>query len=83
VGLAVKMQAGFSRSEIDTYLTGRLPLQLHGMVEVFGRPENCIKNMPRRNHIGLPQTSVDYSADPGRKTTGCPTFEWRDELSTR
>jgi len=65
--LAAKMQAGFSRPEIDAYLTGRLPLQLHGMVEVFGRKENCITNVPRRNHIGLPQTSVNYSADPGFK----------------
>jgi choline dehydrogenase-like flavoprotein len=63
VTLAAKMQAGFTRSEIDAYLTGRLPLRVHGMVEVFGRPQNRIQNLPRRNHVGLPQTSVDYSAD--------------------
>jgi len=63
VGLASKMQAGFSRSEIDTYLAGRLPLRVHGMVEVFGRPDNRIEGLQQRNHIGLPQTSVTYSAD--------------------
>ena len=67
VALAAKMQAGFTRREIDGYLTGRLPLQVHGMVEVFGRRENRIQNLPRRNHVGLPQTSVDYSADNGFK----------------
>jgi choline dehydrogenase-like flavoprotein len=63
VALAAKMQAGFSRSEIDTYVAGRLPLQLHGMVEVFGRHENRIQNLARKNRVGLPQTSVDFSAD--------------------
>jgi len=67
VALAAKMQAGFSRAEIDKYATGRIPLQVHGMVEVFGRYENRIQNLPRRNHIGLLQTSVDFSADQGFK----------------
>lgn len=65
VNLAAKMQAGFSRSDIDTYLTGRLPLKLHGMVEVFGQKENRIEELAQRNHIGLPQTLVNYSADAG------------------
>ena len=67
VALAAKMQAGFNRAEIDRYLAGRLPLQLHGMVEVFGRYENRIQNLARKNHVGLPQTSVDFSADSGFK----------------
>jgi choline dehydrogenase-like flavoprotein len=67
VALATKMQAGFSRTEIDKYLVGRVPLQVHGMVEVFGRFDNRIQNLQRRNHIGLPQTSVDFSADKAFK----------------
>jgi choline dehydrogenase-like flavoprotein len=63
VSLAAKMQAGFTRTEIDSYLAGRLPIQLHGMVEVFGRRTNRIQNLNRRNRVGLPQTSVDFSAD--------------------
>ena len=67
VQLAAKMQAGFTRSELDAYLDGELPVQVHGMVEVFGDYENSIANLPRRNHLGLQQTSVDYSADRGFK----------------
>jgi choline dehydrogenase-like flavoprotein len=67
VQLAAKMQAGFTRSELETYLDGELPVQIHGMVEVFGDYENSIANLPRRNHLGLLQTSVDYSADRGFK----------------
>ncbi|OKO82298.1 glucose-methanol-choline oxidoreductase [Bradyrhizobium sp. NAS80.1] len=65
VALAAKMQAGFNRAELDAYVAGPLPLQIHGMVEVFGRFENRVTNIAQRNHLGLWQTAVDYSADPG------------------
>jgi choline dehydrogenase-like flavoprotein len=65
--LAAKMQAGFTRPQLDAYLEGELPVQLHGMAEVFGAYENSVANLSRRNHLGLPQTNVDYSADRGFK----------------
>lgn len=64
VALAAKMQAGFTRSQIDSYKEGPLPLTMHGMVEVFSRYENRITNLQLRNHLGIPQTSVDFSAAP-------------------
>lgn len=65
VALAAKMQAGFNRAELDSHVNGPLPVQVHGMVEVFGRHDNRVSNLARRNHIGLLETAVDYSADPG------------------
>lgn len=63
ISLAKRMQAGYSRSEIDAYVTGPGRIQLHGMVEVFGEPQNRISNLDRRNHLGLLETTVDYGAD--------------------
>jgi choline dehydrogenase-like flavoprotein len=63
VSLVGKMQSGFSRKELGDFLTGPLPMQLHGMVEVFGEPQNRIENLNRRNHLGLLETSVNYGAD--------------------
>jgi choline dehydrogenase-like flavoprotein len=63
INLAARMQAGYRREEIDAYLTGPTKVQLHGMVEVFGRFNNRVTNLSQRNHIGLQETSVDYSAD--------------------
>jgi len=61
--LASQMQAGYSRSEIDEHLAGPNRVQLHGMIEVFGRPENRITNFMKRNHLGMLETSVDYTKD--------------------
>jgi len=64
--LAGRMQSGFTRREIDGYLAAGQSVQLHGMVEVFGEWQNQVKNSDqRRNHIGLIETVVNYSADPG------------------
>jgi len=63
VSLVSKMQSGFSRKEIDDYINGPLQVQLHGMVEVFGEPQNRIENLNRRNHMGLLETSINYGAD--------------------
>jgi choline dehydrogenase-like flavoprotein len=59
------MQSGFSRAEVDGFLAGEQPVQLHGMVEVFGDVQNKVANTGRRNHIGLRETEVNYTADPG------------------
>lgn len=63
--LASQMQAGYSRSEIDTHLAGQNRVQLHGMIEVFGRPGNLITNFMKRNHLGMIETTVDYTKDSG------------------
>jgi choline dehydrogenase-like flavoprotein len=65
INLAGLMQAGFSRAQIDAYVAGPAKLQVHSMIEVFGRPHNRVLNLNARNRFGLPETSVDYSADPG------------------
>jgi choline dehydrogenase-like flavoprotein len=65
--LAGKMRAGLSRAEIDALARGPQKLQLHGMIEVFGRFDNRITNLPGRNRMGLEETSVDYSADDSFK----------------
>jgi len=63
--LAAQMQAGFSREEIDANLTGVNNIQLISMMEVFGVPQNQIRNSWKRNHLGMIETTVDYTKDPG------------------
>ena len=58
-----QMRAGKSRSTIEAALTGPAELQLHGMIEIFGRPGNRIENLIGRNRIGLHQTQVSLSPD--------------------
>ncbi len=60
------MRSGKSRAEIDDSLAKTKSVSLHGIVEVFGRAMNRVQNMPDKvNRIGLPQTIVDYTKDPG------------------
>ena len=63
--LAKLMQAGYDRDQIDTLLVDAHPVQLHGMVEVFGEHNNRVGSLTRRNRIGLHETEVNYSAAPG------------------
>lgn len=62
--LARQMQSGATRAKIDAKLTGPNTIQIHGMVEVFGRFENQVSPMRSGNRFGLPMTSVRYSEDP-------------------
>lgn len=59
------MQRGLSRAQIDAGLVSANKIQLHGMIEVFGRPENRVTNLPDVNRVGLPMTVVDYTKDKG------------------
>ncbi|WP_404294255.1 GMC oxidoreductase (plasmid) [Microvirga sp. RSM25] len=63
--VAQQMQRGLSRDEIDKALLGPNRIQIHGMIEVFGRPENLVKGVPDVNRIGLPMTHVEYTKDKG------------------
>ncbi|MEA2572653.1 MAG: hypothetical protein QOI24_4654 [Acidobacteriota bacterium] len=63
--LAPQMQAGKSRETIDAMLTGSNKIQMHGMIEVFGRFDNRVTNLPKLNHMGMPETIVDYTKDSG------------------
>jgi choline dehydrogenase-like flavoprotein len=65
INLAGLMQAGYTREEIDAHVSGPVKVQVHGMIEVFGRASNRVTNLTGRNRFGLPQTSVDYSAGAG------------------
>ena len=64
-GLLAAMQAGKTREELDAAFLAPNLVQLHGMVEVFGRHDNRVLNTDRRNHMGMVETSVDYTKDPG------------------
>jgi len=59
------MQAGVRRDKIDAQILGPNAVQLHGMVEVFGRHANRVTNAGKRNRFGLRETVVDYTKDPG------------------
>ncbi|MDX0698395.1 GMC family oxidoreductase [Sinorhizobium medicae] len=63
LGLAQQMLRGLSRDEIDKALLGPTRIQIHGMIEVFGRPENFVKGIQEVNRIGLPMTHVEYTKD--------------------
>lgn len=70
--LVKMMQRGIGRSEIDKSIEGPAIFEIHGMVEVFGEPSNLIDNHSIDNHLipnflGIPQTVVDYSTEPGFK----------------
>lgn len=67
--LAEKLQKGQTRAEIDTALTGENKVQLHGMIEVFGKPENRVtvaddgSGQVAYNRVGLPATQVEFTKD--------------------
>jgi choline dehydrogenase-like flavoprotein len=64
--LAQRMQRGDTRKEIDAALLGSNKVQIHGMVETFGRFTNRVTNVENLrdvNRIGLPMTTVDYTKD--------------------
>jgi choline dehydrogenase-like flavoprotein len=64
VAIAALMQSGKTHEAIDTTVSGPNQLTLHGMMEVFGRWNNRVTNLDRLNHLGMPQTIVDYTQDP-------------------
>ena len=57
------MQNQETRAKIDRTLSGGQQLNMHSMMEVFGRFENRVTNLPKLNRLGLPQTIVDYTQD--------------------
>jgi choline dehydrogenase-like flavoprotein len=72
---ATLMQGGTSRAEIDATLLGpNHQLQVHGMIEVFSRPWNRVTDFSAVNHMGMVETTMDYTKDA--------TFEGRMEEIT-
>lgn len=65
IDIAKLMRQGKTRSEVDTIISAPAIVEIHGMVEVFSDPNNYIDNHPISNFIGIPQTVVDYTQDPG------------------
>jgi choline dehydrogenase-like flavoprotein len=63
--LVTLMQNGIRGEQLNAAITGPAQIQVHGMLEVFSRFENRIKNLDRVNHLGLPETVVDYTKDAG------------------
>lgn len=62
--LVRNMQQGKTRAQIDDIVKGPSKIQVHGMIEVFGKPTNLVKNSIDLNRFGLYQTIVDYTKDP-------------------
>ncbi|HVR57303.1 MAG TPA: GMC family oxidoreductase [Pseudolabrys sp.] len=68
--LADSLQKGQSRAQIDAALLGANGIQIHGMIEVFGRHENRVtaakdsSGKVSYNRVGLPMTQVEYTKDP-------------------
>ncbi|HEV7397630.1 MAG TPA: GMC family oxidoreductase [Pyrinomonadaceae bacterium] len=65
VNLLSKMQAGVSRADIDSYVTGPVQIQLHGMVEIFSEAKNYVRNFDRISHMGMLETVVDFTQADG------------------
>jgi choline dehydrogenase-like flavoprotein len=63
VSVGDMMKDGDTRGKIARTITGHQPLNLHSMLEVFGRFHNRVLNLPKLNHLGMPQTIVDYTQD--------------------
>jgi choline dehydrogenase-like flavoprotein len=63
VNLLQQMQNGATRSQMDQYVCGPTQIQLHGMLEVFSRENNRVMNLDKLNHLGMPETIVDYTKD--------------------
>ncbi len=63
--LAQLMQSGLTKDEIMKKVRGRATIQWQGMVETFSKAENRISCSKRVNRLGLPETEVYYSKDPG------------------
>ena len=64
--LAQQLQSGKSRAAVEAALLGANTVQIHGMVETFGRATNRVSNVPdlgKVNRIGLPMTQVNYTKD--------------------
>ncbi|MEW5757527.1 MAG: GMC family oxidoreductase [Pseudomonadota bacterium] len=64
IRLASQMQLGMTRDQLNSYVTGPHQIQLHGMIEVFGRTNNRVTNLlEKRNRLGMIETCVDYTRD--------------------
>lgn len=60
------MQRGDSRALVKAALMGKNKIQIHGMVETFGRYTNRVANVSDLrdvNRIGLPMATVEYTKD--------------------
>lgn len=68
VKIGQAMQNGVSREGIDNSFDLPTAVQLHGIIEVFSERNNRVYNMENKiNHLGLMETVVDYTEDPGFK----------------
>ena len=59
--LEAAMQNGLSSSEIDELVKGKIKVQIHGIIETFSESKNYIKNYGQINHLGLIETTVNYT----------------------
>ncbi|MBX5164532.1 MULTISPECIES: GMC family oxidoreductase [unclassified Rhizobium] len=68
--LADSLQKGQSRKEIIDALEGKTGIQIHGMIEVFGRFHNRVTvakdagGKVKYNRVGIPMTQIEYDKDP-------------------
>jgi choline dehydrogenase-like flavoprotein len=64
ISLSTWMKNGETRDKMDRTITGAQELDVHSMMEVFGRFNNRVSNLPKLNRLGMPQTCVDFTQDP-------------------
>lgn len=65
VDIARLMQAGMTTEEIKRAVRGEVVVQWQGILEVFSEHKNRVKASNRINHLGLRETIVDFTKDPG------------------
>ncbi len=65
VKLGSMMQNGKTREEMDETITGETDVQLHGIIEVFSEDRNSVSNLDKVNHLGLIETTVNYTKPEG------------------
>ena len=64
VDLTSAMQSGQTRRQINQMVKGPTTVQIHGMLEIFSYFYNRVYNLNKVNHLGLIETTVDFSKAP-------------------
>ena len=61
VNLGKGMTQGKTRKEMDAITTGKVGVQLHGIIEVFSEFDNRITPLDQISHLGMQETKVTFT----------------------
>jgi choline dehydrogenase-like flavoprotein len=64
INLAQAMQQGMSREAIDAMVSGRVPVQLNAMFEIFSQHAYRVSNIDKTNHLGMPESLLHFQNTP-------------------